>query len=164
VVSEHAAKSISQERTFDQDTAEARQVRRCLLECAQGVGGELRRQALMARTLTLKLRFQGYVTITRGVTLSLATDVDDVIYQAALALLRQEWTGRRKIRLVGIRASNLTREVAYQLQLFEPGQDKQARVNRAIDEIRARFGRNAIKRASQLEDDAPVDDTTALSV
>jgi DNA polymerase IV len=164
VVGEHEAKSISQERTFDQDTAEARQVRRCLLECAQGVGSELRRQALMARTLTLKLRFQGYVTITRGVTLSFATDVDDVIYQAALALLRREWTGRRKIRLVGIRASNLTRDLAYQLQLFEPGQDKQARVSRAIDEIRARFGRDAIKRASQLEDDAPVDDTTADGV
>ena len=164
VVSEHEAKSISQEHTFDQDTTDARQVRRCLLGCAQGVGSELRRQALMARTMTLKLRFQGYVTITRGVTLSHATDVDDVIYQAALALLRREWAGRRKVRLVGIRASNLTRDVAYQLQLFEPGQDKQAQVSRAIDEIRARFGRDAIRRASQLEEDPPVDDAPSRGV
>ena len=150
VVSGHETKSISQERTFDRDTDDAADIRRCLLECAEGVGKELRRQQLMARTITLKLRFEGYITITRGVTPALPADVDDVIYQTACELLAAAWTGRRKIRLVGVRASNLTREVAYQLHLFEAGQEKQGRVNRAVDGIRRRFGRDAIKRASDL--------------
>jgi DNA polymerase-4 len=126
-------------------------VHRCLLECAQGVGSELRRQGYMARTITLKLRFQGYVTITRGLTLTLPTDVDGVICDVAGGLLHREWSGRRKIRLIGVRASNLLHDVAYQLQLFEQGLDKQARIARAVDEIRARFGDDAIVRASLLE-------------
>ena len=151
VVSGREAKSISQERTFDEDTADAAQVHRCLLECTQRVGSELRRQGCMTRTITLKLRFQGYVTITRGLTLTLPTDVDDVIFDAASGLLQREWRGRRKIRLIGVRASNLLHNVAYQLQLFERGQDKRTRVDRVVDEIRSRFGDDAIVRASLLE-------------
>jgi len=151
VTPQRETKSISQERTFDHDTADPAEVRRCLLECAQGLGGELRRHGYMARTITLKLRFEGYVTLTRGLTLALPTDIDDAIYDVAHGLLEREWTGRRKIRLIGIRASNLVREAAYQLQLFDRGSDKQAQVARVVDEIRARFGDNAIKRASLLE-------------
>ncbi len=44
----------------------------------------------MARTVTLKLRFQGYVTVSRGITLTLPTDVDDVIYDAANTLLERD--------------------------------------------------------------------------
>lgn len=151
VLSDHEAKSISQERTFDRDTLDSERIRTCLLECAVGVGSELRRQRLMARTITLKLRFEGYVTINRGLTLSLPTDVDDTIYEVADGLLQRAWTRRRKIRLVGIRATNLVHEVAYQLQLFEQGDEKQALAARAVDQLRARFGDNIIKRASQIE-------------
>lgn len=151
VVSEHETKSISQERTFASDTTDAAQIQRCLLACAQRVASELRGQELMARTVTLKLRFEGYETISRGLTLSLASDVDDVLFNAGLALLQRAWSGRRKIRLVGLRASNLVSEVAYQLQLFEDVSDKQARIAGTIDEIRARFGKDAIVRASLVE-------------
>jgi DNA polymerase-4 len=150
VVSGHEARSISQERTFDQDTGDMAQLRRCLLECAQGVGSELRRHELMARTITLKLRYQDFETISRGLTLPLPTDIDDVIYETATGLLEREWRGRRKIRLLGVRASNMVREVAYQLQLFEEGQDKQGRVARAVDELRSRFGDDMITRAALL--------------
>ena len=152
VVARHESKSISQERTFDQDTADAGQVRRCALDCAQGVGSELRRHRLMARTITLKLRYQGYETVTRGLTLTLPTDVDDVIFDAATGLLQREWKGRRKLRLVGVRASNMVREVAYQLQLFEQGQAKRARLARTVDDLRARFGDDVITRASLMEE------------
>lgn len=151
VTATHETKSVSQERTFDRDTTDAAQIRRCLLECSQGVGSELRRQRLMARTVTLKLRFHDFETLSRGVTLSFPSDVDDVLYETTCALLASAWTGRRKVRLVGVRASNLLHEVAYQLQLFDQEQDKQARVARAIDEIRQRFGADAITRASLME-------------
>lgn len=151
VIATREAKSISQERTFDQDTTDAAQLRRCLLDCAQNVGGELRRQKLTARTITLKLRYHDFQTVSRGVTLPLPTDVDDVLYETACMLLASAWTGRRKVRLVGVRASNLLRDSGYQLQLFEQETDKQARVARAIDDIRARFGAGAITRASLME-------------
>ena len=151
VVAGREAKSVSQERTFDQDTNDTARLRRCLLECAQSIGSELRRHELMARTITLKLRYQDFETISRGLTLALPTDVDDVIYETAIGLLEREWRGRRKIRLIGVRASNMVREVAYQLQLFEQAQDKQARVARAVDDLRARFGDQMITRASLMD-------------
>ena len=155
VTATHETKSVSQERTFDRDTTDAAQIRRCLLDCAQGVGSELRRKGLMARTVTLKLRFHDFETVSRSVTLPLPCDVDDVLYGAACDLLSREWKGRHKVRLVGVRASNLLHEVAYQLQLFEQETDKQARVARVVDEIRSRFGADAITRASLLDSRNP---------
>jgi DNA polymerase IV len=155
VVASHDTKSISQERTFDRDTTDAAQIRRCLLDCAQGVGSELRRQGLMARTITLKLRFDDFQTLTRGLTLALPSDLDDVIYDTANGLLDREWKGKRKVRLVGVRASNLMHDVGYQLQLFEQGQEKQAQLARAMDNIRARFGEDAIQRASLVRKAPP---------
>ncbi len=155
VTASHETKSVSQERTFDRDTVDEAQIRRCLLDCAEGVGGELRRKGLMARTITLKLRYHDFETRSRSVTLPLPSDVDDVIYVTACTLLSREWKSRRKVRLVGLRASNLLSDVAYQLQLFHQDTDKQARVARVIDDIRARFGDDAITRASLLEGRRP---------
>ncbi len=156
VVADRQVKSISQERTFSRDTADQKRVLRCLLECAEGVGSELRRQGFMARTVTLKLRFRGYITLTRSLTLSQPTDIDQAIFAVGRGLLAREWNGERKVRLIGLGVSNLTLEVAYQLQLFEQGQDAQARVARVVDEIRTRFGDDAITRASLLEEREPI--------
>jgi DNA polymerase-4 len=150
VIAGREARSISQERTFERDTSDADQIHRCLLDCAQGVGTELRRQRLMARTVTLKLRYNDFETITRGQTLSLPTDLDETLYATAIALLDRQWKGRRKIRLVGVRASSMVREVAYQLQLFDEQPDKRERVAHTMDAIRARFGDDAIQRASLI--------------
>jgi DNA polymerase-4 len=99
---------------------------------------------------TLKLRYEGYTTLTRATTLPTPTDLEKTIYETALELLRKEWRGKRKVRLIGVRGSNLVRQASYQLGLFAVGDERQGRLSRAVDEIRARYGEEAIVRASLL--------------
>jgi len=143
-------KSIGQEHTFGQDTADVPTVERRLLALSDQVAAELRRTGYQARTITLKLRYEGYTTLTRATTLPTPTDLEKTIFETALALLRQEWRGQRKVRLIGVRGSNLMRQASYQLGLFAVGDERQSRLSRAVDEIRARYGEEAIVRASLL--------------
>jgi hypothetical protein len=73
-----------------------------------------------------------------------------VIYAQALALFDAAWD-RRPVRLIGVAAANLT-QPARQLRLFEQEDARQAQLDTALDRIRARFGEDAIQRASLLEE------------
>ena len=152
VVTSHETKSISQERTFDRDTTDAAQIRRCLLDCAQGVGSELRRHGLMARTMTLKLRFEDFETLTRGLTLLAAHRPGrcDLRYSELRCSIVSGRAGARYGWSACGQATWCTRWPT-SCSSSSREQEKQARVARAVDEIRARFGDDAIQRASLVE-------------
>ena len=66
-------------------------------------------------------------------------------------LFEAAWDRRRSVRLLGVGAGNLE-QPARQLRLFEQENDRQAQLDDALDSIRARFGEDAIQRASLLEE------------
>ena len=119
-----------------------------LLDLADSVAGRLRRNHLAARGVQLKLRYEGFDTLTRQLILPRATREARPLYDAALRLLRGVRTGGRGVRLIGITAINLTD--AEQLTLFDAAADREARLEATVDAVRARFGDASITRARLL--------------
>ncbi len=150
---EREAKSISKEITFARDVSEGAALRRILRELCDQVAASLRHNGLAARTVKLKLRWPPFETITRQSTLPQPTDLEGEVFAAAEALFRAAWTRGRAVRLLGVGVSGL-QAPARQLGLFEPpDESREARLAEAMDKIRARYGWDAVRRASHLDDD-----------
>jgi DNA polymerase-4 len=150
VTPEHEAKSLSREETFARDVRDEAILRRELLRLSDEVAWRLRRHHLRARTVTLKLRYADFSTLTRQTTLSDPTDSCPVIDAHAAVLLEQAWD-RRPVRLIGVGGSNLV-QGGRQLSLFEEADGRQGQLEAALDHIRERYGESAIRRASLLSD------------
>jgi DNA polymerase-4 len=150
VETEHEAKSISQETTFAHDLDDGdklRQVLRCLSE---QVGRRLRKKNLRGTTIKIKLRWADFTTLTRQVSLEQPTNLDSKIYNAAERLFTQTWPSGKRVRLVGVGVSGFD-PTAYQLGLWEEKDTGQTqRLQDTLDELRDRFGDEAIRRGSQL--------------
>jgi DNA polymerase-4 len=155
-----AAKSISRETTFAEDTRDRSRLEATLHYLAERVGADLRRRQKRAKCVTLKLRFADFATITRRHTLSQSGDSDRVIFDTSLKLLKQELSGeRRAVRLIGIGVSNLV-EAGRQLDMLDPSGQRLERLNKAIDRIRNKYGFTAIQtgRTLKLKDIFPESD------
>jgi len=148
VVSEHRRQSISQERTFAQDLSDAEALARELLRMSEHVAASLRGAGQVAQTVRVKLRYADFSTVTRQMRLEQPTDQGQRIYEAASGLFQKHWHARRPLRLLGLGVSGLLDRAGYQLELFDNSDHKRARLDRALDGIRGRFGRGAIQRAS----------------
>src|SRR5215218_1351016 len=156
VVPFEAPKSVGSEETFAADIDDPAQLAREVLRCCARVGRRLREAGLAGRTVTLKLRFDDFRTITRGRTLAVATDTDTELHAVAGDLLARLQLGRSPVRLVGVTVSNLQRAGApVQLRLGPERPGWEAAV-RAADAVRARFGEGAIDLAS-LTGDRPAE-------
>ncbi|HUU59464.1 MAG TPA: DNA polymerase IV, partial [Phycisphaerae bacterium] len=148
VTPDHEAKSIAQEQTFPEDVADLDELRRVLLLQTDQVARRLRRCGLKARTVTIKLRYGDFTTLTRSTTLGEATNVTDDLRAAAVKLLTA-WASRahRPLRLLGVTASQLTAAGRGQLSLFEdPRRVKQRQLDQTLDDIADRFGTDAVHR------------------
>ena len=140
------AKSISAETTFDEDTDDEGYLTGALLELSERVGARLRKARRRAGTVTLKLRYFDFATITRQTTLSAPVGGDEAIFQASRALFLTAMRARRaKVRLLGVGVSGLS-ESASQLSLLDSGNEDDSAISGAIDAIRAKYGREAIRR------------------
>jgi DNA polymerase-4 len=148
---EEEPKSISHETTFDTDISELEEVERTLSYMAQLVGRRLRDHGLFARTVGLKLRFAPFKTLTRDVTLDEPTNLDSVIFASVLRLCEDAWDGEQKIRLLGVRSSNLGR-AAFQRSLIDAEQhEKLDKVLKAADKLRDKFGFDTVQLARSVE-------------
>jgi nucleotidyltransferase/DNA polymerase involved in DNA repair len=107
IQTEREAKSISQERTFSRDLADETAIKQELLRLSQGVSQRLQRAELAACTLSLKLRYANFDTLTRQTTLQVATDDAETIYQTALLLLQRAWRRGQAVRLLGVGGQHL---------------------------------------------------------
>jgi DNA polymerase IV len=138
-----APKSVSREETFARDVAQRSALHLRIAELSSDVGARLRTGGWTARTVTLKLRYSNFTTITRQETLATATATDTTVRDAAVALLDTAWSGDA-VRLLGVGVSGL--EEAPQLDLFaQPAND---RIDRTLDSLRERFGQSAIRRGT----------------
>ena len=152
VVPHEEAKSLSQEQTFTPDLQDRQVMEQILLDQAEQVGWELRKQNLRGQTIHLKVRYPDFTLITRSQTLSLPTDAGMEIYRTAMRLLEKTEVLSRKARLLGVGVSNLCRRDApRQRGLFDSYREKEEKSLEAVDKIWEKFGPEAIKRASLLE-------------
>jgi DNA polymerase IV len=147
VHSMHTPKSVGHEHTFHSDVTDVRRLESTLLDLADSVAGRLRRHDLAAGAVQLKLRYEGFETLTRQAPLSHQTRETDPIYQTGLALLRRTLVSDRAVRLIGITAISLSD--AQQLTLFD-APERSDRLTRSIDAVRRRFGEGSIMRARLL--------------
>ena len=148
---EEEPKSISHETTFPVDTSDGEELERTLSYLSQLVARRLREHRLFARTVGLKLRNQRFKTITRDTTLDEPTHLDSVIFEHVLRMFSAAWDGKQKIRLVGVRASHLDRST-FQLGLFDSAKhEKLGRVLQAADQVRGRYGFDALQLARSLD-------------
>ena len=150
VATSHETKSISQETTFSQDVRDGEVLRRTLRALAEGVGGRLRSAGLYASTVKIKLRWADFSTLTRQVTLEQATDQDLEISATALELFENTWPKGKAVRLIGVGVSGLG-PLVRQLSLWDQDNEKERRLQSAVDELRQRFGSKALRRGSDLK-------------
>ena len=143
VETEHAAKSISAETTFDSDLADFAALRRELWPLCEKVSARMKAAGLEGRGVTLKLKTARFKLMTRAAMLDQPSQLADALFRAAEPLLRKEADGTT-FRLIGIGLSHLGPAAGDQPDLFEPAGNKRARVERAIDAVRAKLGKGAI--------------------
>ena len=147
VNTERERKSYSHEQTFASDETDETRIKRTLLRMADRLTEQMRHDGVLAGTVRLKLRNRQFDTFTRQMRLKQPTDQTNDIFQAAATLLASSWD-HSALRLVGVAVTELLSQGGIQLDLFEHADQRQARLNRAVDEIRDRYGSDAITRAS----------------
>jgi nucleotidyltransferase/DNA polymerase involved in DNA repair len=155
VVPHREPKSIGHETTFAEDIDDPEQARTTLLSLSDAVAVRLRKHELEGKTVTLKFRDGSFATETRARTLAHPVADGASIFEAAMGLLhRIRWKGR-KIRLLGVSVSGLSKAgEAGQLTLFDDRPEKvvkNEKLGRARDALEARFGKGAVSRAVILE-------------
>jgi DNA polymerase-4 len=144
------ASSISRETTFARDIGDRIFLSGKLRDLAERVGADLRQKGKQARCITVKLRYPDFTTITRSLTLPQAIDADQTIFQTGDDLMRKALTAdRRAVRLIGIEVSNLV-EPGKQLSMMKDTEQRQEKLNRAVDHIRAKYGFSAIQTGRTL--------------
>ena len=141
-------RSVGHETTFETDVVDPSVIHRTLLQLADGVGVRLRRAGVRARTVSLKLRFSDFTTITRSRTLADATDVGRRLSEEVRALYDAANTARRPVRLVGVRAEQLTGDLA-RLSLWDDDEAWRD-AETTVDELNARFGDGSVRSAALL--------------
>ena len=139
---DHERKSIGHEETFGKDIADRDELKKYLFSLTEEVCSSLRYRHLKARTLTLKLRYADFDTISRAMTVE-PTDDDGTVFQVMQELLDSSYTKQKAIRLLGVRASHLSDEDQLDLPLF-PEDQKRSQMFDAVDKIRKKFGEDVI--------------------
>jgi DNA polymerase IV len=119
VETEHERKSLGTENTYREDLAHLEAMDEQLEAMSEEVGDGLTRHELAACTITVKVRYPDFTTVTRSRTFALPTADANRIGAAAKALLRRTEAARRKVRLLGVSASTLVRATMRQLELFD---------------------------------------------
>ena len=149
-------KSVGAEITFARDTSDAEQLTAELLRLSDRVARRLRASGLRGRTVTLKVRFEDFTTITRSRTMVEPTDVGHQVFAIAQQLFRALNLQRARIRLLGVRLTGITPadEEVPQAALFADVMDDWSAVERVADRALQRFGDDAIRPARLLSEPA----------
>ena len=142
------AKSISAEETFPADIKEKGFLLSILQNQVEEVSQRLRAEKLECRTITLKIRYGDFRTITRSLTMDHPTNTTQILLQEAQNLFDQ-WYKKSAgaLRLLGFGTSGLAPEGTGQKLLFsDPEEEKQKKIDEVYDKIRGKFGEDSLKR------------------
>jgi DNA polymerase-4 len=147
VVADRRPKSIGHEQTYARDLRRRSDLDQELTGLSDAVASRLRRAGVAGRTVTLKVRFGDFRTITRSVTLAAPVDDAPVVRRSAGSLLDGVDT-TPGVRLLGVSVSQLVEGGARQLSLDDVAEPGWGDASRVVDEIRARYGAEAIGPAA----------------
>jgi DNA polymerase-4 len=144
-------KSMGADETFGRDTDDRAVILREMLKLTAKVTGRMRVAGVAGRTVTIKVRFADFTTITRSRTIPEATDVTQEIYRTATALYDALGLQRARVRLVGVRVEGLVPRETVHRQLVLGERERGWRdADRAVDRATLRFGSAAVRPASLL--------------
>jgi DNA polymerase-4 len=140
---------MGHEVTLSADSADPAFLEGTLLRLADQVARRLRSEGFVGRTVTLRLRDEHFVTITRQRALEGYTDDHRLIFETARCLWRAHWRGG-PLRLLGVSVSALEPHGDHpQVELFEEDR-REDRLTKALDRLRDRMGEAALVPAGSL--------------
>ncbi|MFO7827620.1 MAG: DNA polymerase IV [Bacteroidales bacterium] len=140
-------KSMSTERTFDQDIIDMKELDTRLLGMVEKLCYELRQKNKLTACVTVKIRYSNFDTYTQQKRIPY-TSLDFQLIEVARELFHKVFSRRMRVRLIGVRFSHLVYGVQ-QLTLFDDS-SKMMRLYQAMDLMKDRYGRKSIKRAALL--------------
>jgi DNA polymerase-4 len=152
VTPNQAEKSIGAERTFESDMDDPEEVLAQILDLSNKVAKRLRSANYFSRTITIKVRFADFTSVTRSKSLPASTDLATDIYATSKSLFEAMNLQRARIRLVGVRATGLvpTSESSVQLE-FSDRDSGWREAEEAIDQVSLKFGNSAVKPARLIK-------------
>jgi len=154
VVTDSQAKSISHETTFDINLKNLETAQSQLLHLTEQVAARLRHSQLKGRTITIKVRFGDFKTITRSHSVASPTNTTSQIWKVVNEmLLPKVGVNRQGIRLLGVGVSHFNEEetVSEQIDMFQQQNKKDANVDKLTDDINLKFGSEALKRGTTIK-------------
>lgn len=149
VIPESIPQSCSAEHTLDNDTLCRNELKHYLLLQAERVGSELRAMDKKGHTVTLKIKFSDFSTITRSKTMTKPTALTGEIYTIAYQLLLAQKL-QQKVRLVGVAVSNFGADTLSLPLAVDSQRLRDEHLEQALDHIRGKFGNTSITRADTL--------------
>ena len=150
------AKGIGNSTTLARDVADKEAAKEVLLWLSESVGKRLRKAGQKAQMISVEIKYYNFRSVSHQRQMRRAAYEDKTLYENACALFEELWNGE-PIRLLGIRTSKLVEETApEQLSIFDiqqekPKDEKHRKLDKALDEIRKRFGEDAVKRGTFLK-------------
>lgn len=145
---EFIRKSIGKEETFSHDMSERGELEKILFSLVEAVCDRLRRKRWKTRTITLKLRYSDFKTLTRAETIP-ATDDDPVVFHTVRDLFRTAYTRKLPVRLLGVQLSHFVDPAKNAPELFDSESTKRNDVLEAVQKLREKFGEKVIHVGSE---------------
>lgn len=145
-------RSVGNEHTFPGDVDDPEVIAKHLLALSDNVAARMRAAGWVGRTISIKVRFADFTTITRSRTIDEPTDVGRDIYEVAVSLYQKLGLQRARLRLVGVRMEKLqpAESASHQIALDEP-EAGWREAETAVDAATARFGKGVVRPASLLD-------------
>ena len=144
-----AAKSVSEETTFEIDQEDRDLLYAVLAQLCQDVGWRLRQQSLWSRTVGIKVRFSDFSTLSRERTLPARVNTDAELFSCVKDLF-DKLERPRAVRLLGVSAGGLSDKVGGQKGLFDEDDKAWGEVSRAVDSLRKKYGKNLVNLGATL--------------
>jgi DNA polymerase-4 len=143
-------KSIGHEHTFSEDTSECAYLLSCLLRLSEQVGRRMRQDGYVGDTVTVKIRFGDFKTITRQRKVDKYFDNDKQLFEVARTLFLANYE-EREIRLLGVSVSGLAGRASVMMDPIFPEDIRGEDCVRVVDSIRDRFGEDSIARCGSIK-------------
>ena len=142
-------RSISRETTLDTDSIDPLFLESTLSYLTEKSAAQLRNSRLSTKTVTLKLRYSDFKTVTRSQTLGWPTAADHTLFKTAIKLFRKTFNRKTRVRLIGVSLTSLTAHPCRQENLFDLKDSKRwDELYHGVDQIRKKYGFHSILRAA----------------